>query len=71
MEQKKYVFIKDYSTRDGVIKKGSDIIIFRGFLYLNGGMVLPAYAAQLMKVINDKKLFNEFLTEVEIIKNKI
>lgn len=71
MKQKKYIFIKDYTTKDGVIRQGSDLIIFRGFLYLNGGMILPAYASCLQKLLDDKNLFNEYLKEVEVINNKI
>ena len=71
MKQKKYVFIKDYVTSDGVIKEGSDLILFRGALYLNGGMILPAYSSKLINLIENHNLFKEYLKEVEIIHNKI
>lgn len=71
MKQKKYIFIKDFVTKDGTIKQGSDLILFRGFLYLNGGMLLPAYASSLHKLLEDRSLFSEYLKEVEIINNKI
>lgn len=71
MTQKKYVFIKDYVTSDGVIKEGSDLVLFRGVLYLNGGMILPAYSQKLFTLIENPHLFREYLKEVEIIHNKI
>ncbi|MBR6516946.1 MAG: hypothetical protein IKT40_08950 [Bacilli bacterium] len=70
MKQKKYVFIKDYVTKDGVIREGSDLISFRGFLYLNGGMILPAYSRGLYNLLDNKTLASEYLKEVEIIRNK-
>ncbi len=71
MKQRKFILIKDYTTKDGVIKQGSDIILFRGLIYLNGGMVLPAYATSIKRLIDDETLNREYLREVEIIKNKI
>lgn len=71
MEQKKYVFIKDYVTQEGVIRQGSDLVLFRGFMYLNGGMLLPAYTKSLSILLDNPNLFREYLKEVEIIHNKI
>ena len=71
MSQKKYVFIKDFVTQEGVIREGSDLVLFRGFLYLNGGMILPAYSKLLINLLNNPTLFKEYLREVEIIQNKI
>lgn len=71
MGQKKYVFIKDYVTQEGVIRQGSDLVLFRGFMYLNGGMLLPAYTKSLSILLDNPNLFREYLKEVEIIHNKI
>ena len=71
MEQVKYVFIKEFKTQDGNIPQGTEIILFRGFVYMNGRMVHPAYNNILMNIINNPKLHNEYLREVNIIYNTI
>ena len=71
MKQKKYVFVKDYVTQEGVIRQGSDLVLFRGLMYLNGGMLLPAYTKSLSILLDNPNLFREYLKEVEIIHNKI
>lgn len=70
-EQKKYVFIKPYGTKEGIIPEGSEIIVFRDIIYLNGGMIHPAYQQVLMNIISNNNLNNEYLKEVSIIQNKI
>ena len=71
MEQKRYVFIKPYTTNQGTIGEGSELTLFRGFYYLNGGMVLPAYVKYIDKLMNNPQLRNEYLKEVVIPYNKI
>lgn len=71
MEQVKYIFIKEFKTQDGNIPQGTEIRLFRGFVYMNGGMVHPAYNNILMNIINNPKLHNEYLREVNIIHNKV
>lgn len=71
MNQKKYIFLKDYHGEHGKIPQGTEIIIFRGFLYMNGGMVHPAYQKILLNIITNDKLSKEYLKEVQIINNKI
>lgn len=68
---KKYVFIKQFKTNEGVIPEGSEIIIFRGNVYMNGGMLHPAYNNMIMNIINNPKLRKEYLIEMDIIHNKI
>ena len=71
MEQKSFVFIKDFRTQYGVIKKNSELRIFRGFMYLNGGMMPPSYEDIFVNLINDSSLRDEYLVEKNIINNKI
>lgn len=71
MEQKRYVFIKDYKNEKGTIPNGSEITLFRGFIYMNGGMILPAYNKIIMNILRNEDLKNEYLREVKIIQNKI
>lgn len=68
---KKYIFIKPFKTNEGVLPEGSEIIIFRGNVYMNGGLLHPAYNNMIMNIINNPKLRKEYLREVEIIANKI
>jgi len=67
---KKYVFKKAYPTELGVIPVGSEIYLFRNFVYFNGGMVQPSYAKFLLSLIEDAKLRNEYLEVHKIEKNE-
>ena len=42
--QKRFMLIQDIEGREGIIPMGSEVTLFRGFVYLNGGMVMPSYA---------------------------
>ncbi len=67
----KYVFIKSFTNDEGTIPEGSELYLFRGFVYFNGGLVSPAYQGFLMEFINDEKLSKEYLRKVKVIHNKI
>ena len=69
--ERKFIFKKRYECRFGTIPQGSELIEFRGAYYFNGGMVLPAYAGELDKIVKDPKLRNEYLVEVKVIPNKV
>jgi hypothetical protein len=69
--RKKYIFIKPFKCSHGIIPEGSEITIFRGFVYMNGGMIQPAYIQVIMGIINDPQLKEEYIKEEEIIHNKI
>lgn len=72
MEQKKYTLIKPYTIEGlGTLPEGSDIILFRGLVYFNGGMCSEYHAQILTNLINDKTLRNEYLRETPIIENKV
>jgi len=68
--EKKYIFKKPYVTEWGTLPVGSDIVLFRGFVYFNGGMVTPAYADILRNIVTDPKLKAEYLDEQVIEKNE-
>ena len=67
---KKYILKKEYTTQWGTLPIGSEITLFRGFVYFNGGMVAPAYADILRKLIDDEKLQKEYLEVQYIQKNE-
>ena len=66
-----YVFKKPYETKFGVIPEGSTLREFRGFMYMNGGLIAPSYAVELRNIINDKDLHDEYLKDQSIIHNKV
>lgn len=69
--KKKYVFIKSFCTKEGVIPIGTEIILFRGNVYMNGGMLYPSYKSLILNLIKNKELKDEYLEEFKIINNKI
>ena len=72
MDEKKYVFKKPYTVPGiGTLPEGSDIVLFRGVVYFNGGMCDTYHGAMLMNIIKDDKLRKEYLQEVGIIRNKV
>ncbi len=71
MEQRKFVFIREYESCYGAIPKGSEIVLFRNFVYFNGGMVHPAYASVLIELISRELKEPKYLQEVSIIDNKV
>ena len=70
-QQLKFVFKEPYSTQEGTIPQGSEIIIFRNTVYLNGGMIHPAYQKILRNIIDDKAMREKYLKQLPIIHNKV
>lgn len=70
-KQIKYVFRKEYVGENGSIPEGTEIILFRGLVYINGGMADDYSRGFIMSIINDKRKCNEYLVRVGIIGNKI
>ena len=68
--QIRYKLIKDLPLKEGTIPIDSEITLFRGFVYLNGGMIMSPYDKMIMNVINSERK-NEFFKEIQIIHNKI
>ena len=70
-EQKKYVFKKAYFMNAGTIPEGTEIILFRGFVYINGGMADNYSQGLIMSIVNDKKKREEYLVQMKLIGNKV
>ena len=70
-EQKKYVFKKAYVMEAGTIPEGTEIILFRGFVYINGGMADEYSQSLIMSIVNNKNKCKEYLTQMKIIGNKV
>jgi hypothetical protein len=69
--QKRYVLLQDIEGREGVIPMGSEVTLFRGFIYLNGGMVMPSYAKMFTDILNDDNKKEQYFMEIPITYNKI
>jgi hypothetical protein len=70
-EQKKYAFKIPFVVDEGTIPEGSEIIVFRDIIYLNGGMIHPAYQEMLRKIVDTPSLNEKYLKELRIIQNKL
>lgn len=70
-EQKKYIFKIPFVVDEGTIPEGSEIIVFRDIIYLNGGMIHPAYQEMLRKIVDTPSLNEKYLKELRIIQNKL
>lgn len=70
-EQIKYVFRKSYETEHGTVPEGTEIILFRGLIYINGGMADDYSQGLITSIINNKKKCNEYLVRMQIIGNQL
>jgi hypothetical protein len=70
-EQIKYVFKKAYTTDSGTIPEGTEIILFRGWTYINGGMADNYSNGLIMSIVNNSKKRDEYLVRMKIIANKV
>lgn len=61
--EEKYVLNESYEG----MPKGTEIMRFHGFYYVNGGMVPPSYNGMLESLISDPSK----TTKMKIIQNKI
>jgi hypothetical protein len=61
----KYVLIKPYECQYGTLPEGSEIIAFRGQIYVNGGPIPNSYNKIFLELINN----DEYVRKVKIPKN--
>lgn len=61
----KYVLIKPFECQYGTIPSGSEIIYFRGQVWVNGGPIPPSYNSIFLDLINN----DEYVRKVKIQKN--
>lgn len=61
----KYVLIKPYECQYGTVPSGSEIIYFRGQVWVNGGPIPPSYNSIFLDLINN----DEYVRKVKIQKN--
>ena len=71
MKQRRFIFTKDYNTEEGTIKKGFELLLFRGVFYLNGAMCAVRYQKMFDRIINDPQIMKEFVKEVPPTPNKV
>lgn len=70
-----YVFKKPYNCELGTIAEGRSMRVasYNGinYIYMDGGILETSYNDILMKLINNPKLHNEYLSDREVIENKV
>jgi hypothetical protein len=62
----KYVLIKPYECQYGTIPSGSEIIYFRGQVWVNGGPIPNTYNDIFLELIRN----DEYVRKVRIAKNQ-
>ena len=62
----KYVLIKPYVAGEGTLPEGSEIIYFRGQVWVNGGPVPVSYNRMFLDLIKNP----EYVRKVKINKNE-
>lgn len=62
----KYVLIKPYECQYGKLPEGSEIIYFRGQMWVNGGPIPPSYNYMFQELIKD----SNYVRKVKIHKNQ-
>lgn len=71
MEMRRFLFVKDYKENNLNIKEGTELRLFRGLVYLNGGMIVPAYQKLLITLVQEEDKEPNYLLELDIIKDKV
>lgn len=61
----KYVLIKPYECSYGTLPQGTEIICFRGQVWVNGGPIPPSYNDIFLNLIQDES----YVRKVKIQKN--
>ena len=61
----KYVLIKPYECQYGTLPEGSEIIIFRGQVYVNGGVVPPSFNKMFIELSQN----DDYVKKMKIPKN--
>ena len=64
--EEKYVLTKPYECQYGTLPIGTEIICFRGQVYVNGGPIPPSYNDMFMDIITN----NEYVKKIKIFKNQ-
>jgi hypothetical protein len=62
----KYILIKPYTCSYGTIAEGSDIVCFRGQVWVNGGPIPPSFNSIFLDLIKDPS----YVRKVKIQKNE-
>lgn len=62
----KYILIKPYECQYGTIPQGSEIILFRGQVWVNGGPIPNTYNDIFLDLIEN----DEYVRKVKIHKNQ-
>lgn len=61
--REKYVLLKPYTTSEGTIPANTDIIIFRGLVYVNGGIIPQGYNEEFIALTKDPSMTKKVIIE--------
>ena len=64
--EEKYVLIRPYECQYGTLSSGTEIIYFRGQVYVNGGVIPPSFNRIFLDLIQDAS----YCKKVKINKNE-
>lgn len=64
--EEKWILIKPYTCEYGTIPEGSELFKFRGFYYMNGGMLTSNWNELVQSLIDNQ----EYTRKVKIHKNE-
>jgi hypothetical protein len=62
----KYVLIKPYECQYGTLPVGTEIVYFRGQMWVNGGPIPPSYNRMFLDLIDD----SNYVRKTKIQKNE-
>lgn len=60
-EQKRYEFKKSYTIEAGTIPEGTEVMLFRGWAYINGAMADDYSNGLIKSIINNPAKCKEYL----------
>ena len=64
--EEKYVLIRPYDCQYGTLPEGSEIIIFRGMVYVNGGVIPPSFNELFLRLVKNR----DYVRKIKINKNE-
>ena len=53
--EEKYILIQEFTCDSGTLPEGTEIVLFRGMIYVNGGPIPSVYNDIFLKLIRDPK----------------
>lgn len=71
MRHQTFIFKRTYTCQYGKIKSGTELSIVNDTIYINSGMIEPAYYRIFRTLIDNDELRNLYLVEKPMVYNKV